>query len=264
MKKGILISLMALLCFSFASDLQKRIVRQDGFDIECYIAMKELNSFKTNKTYYWYKAGEIHHSQSNIGGSVLHDSYTKYYRSNQLAEKGDFNFGLKTGIWKSWHENGQLKEKEYWDNGYRVGTYYGYDVNGDLILKGNYRKSKKVGRWINYATKDTLFYKKGKGFDEKPRSLIEKLLRKRDSVEKATIKFEKINKRKTDSINKVKLKRNRLLKKEKDSTAKAQEKFRKLNQKTLDSIDKIRNPKQSFLDKWFKKNEQPKKQVQKK
>lgn len=264
MKKGILISLIALLCFSFTSDLQKRIVRQDGFDIECYIAIKELNSFNANKVYYWYKSGEIHNSQSNIGGNVLHNTFIKYYRSNQLAEKGDFDFGLKTGIWQSWHENGQLKIKEYWNNGYREGNYYGYDQDGQLTLKGKYRKNIKVGQWINYANKDTLYYKKGIGFDERPKGLIERLLRKKDSVEKATIKFEKIHKRRTDSIKKEKLKRSRLIKKQKDSIAKSQEKLRKLNQKKLDSIDKANNPKQSFLERWFKKNDQPKKATNKK
>ncbi len=189
MKKiGILI-LVLFICLAFSSDLQKKIVRQGAFDIECYIALKEINTFNTNKIYYWYKSGEIHQSQSNIGGNVLHNTFIKYYRSNQLAEKGDFNYGLKTDVWKSWHENGQLKLQEYWNNGYKDGDVTKYDVDGNLILKGKYKNNLKVGQWINYKTKDTTYYKNNSKLEEKPTNFLQRFLRKKDSLEKVQIKL---------------------------------------------------------------------------
>ena len=252
--------LVVVLCMSFSSDLQKKTVRQDGYDIECYIELKEPNSLNSHKMYYWFKSGQIHQSLSTIGGYVLHGNFVKYYRSNQLAEKGNFSHGLKTGIWRSWHENGLIKEQEIWKNGYKQGNYYNYNSKGELILAGSYRRNKKIGRWINYTTKDTIYYKKGVEFDKKPLNLIQRLVRKKDSIEKAHIRFEKIQKKKTDSINKAKHKKERLLKKRNDSISKAKEKIRKTQQKKLDSIKKAKNTKQTFFNKLFKNSDMPKKQ----
>ncbi|WP_308993705.1 hypothetical protein QLS71_008015 [Mariniflexile litorale] len=264
MKKEIFILFVVFLCFSFSSDVQKRIVRDGEFDIECYISTKKIIYLNNKKLYYWYKSGEIHFSQSNVGGSVLHNEYLKYYRSNQLAEKGVFNYGLKTDVWKSWHENGQLKEREIWNNGFLNGEYTSYNSDGDLVLKGRYRNNFKVGYWINYKTKDTSYYKKDFKFDEKPKNLVQRLLRKKDSTEKVQIKFDKINKKRVDSIQKEKLKRGRLIKKRNDSIRKAQEKINRLNQKTLDSIEKTKKVDKGFFNKLFKRGRLNKKEVVKK
>lgn len=208
-----------------------------------------------DKTYYWFKSGEIHHSLSNIGGYVLHNSYIKYYRSNQLAEKGVFHYGLKTGVWEGWHENGQLKFKEYWNNGYKDGEFMAYDVDGHLELKGTYRNNLKVGYWVNYKTKDTLYYKKNIEFEEKPKNLLQRLLRKKDSLEKVQIKTDRILKRKNDSIKKAKANQNRLIEKRNDSINRAQKRLQKQNQKKIDSINKskgIKNSK-SLFERLFKK-----------
>ncbi|WP_428741883.1 toxin-antitoxin system YwqK family antitoxin [Tenacibaculum sp.] len=260
MKNSIVFLVISCIFFSFLSDVQKRTIRDDGFDIECYIALKKLKSFGMDKTYYWFKSGRIHHSLSNIGGYVLHDSYIKYYRSNQLAEKGVFNYGLKTGIWENWYENGQLKLQEVWSNGYRDGEMTSYDEDGNLVLKGEYRNNLKVGYWIDYKTKDTLYYKKDIKFEEKPKNLLQRVLRKKDSIEKVQIKAERINERKKDSLKRVKRKVDRLIKKRNDSINKAQEKMEKLNQKKLDSIEKSRNTHESFFDKLFKKKDKKQKE----
>ncbi len=258
MKKIVGLLLVLFICFAFSPDLQKRVFRKGVFDIECYISSKKVNYLSNKELYYWYKSGEIHYSQSNIGGNVLHNAYLKYYRSNQLAEKGEFNYGLKTGVWKSWYENGNLKERILWDNGILNGQYTLFNSNGKLILQGRYSKNSKVGKWIDYKTKDTIYYKKDTMFEERPKSLVERFLTKKDSLEKVQIKRERVNKKKADSIKRFKLKRERFIKKRNDSVNKAQEKIKKLNQKKLDSIEKAKNRDNGFLNRVFKKKDKVK------
>ena len=250
MKKGIIVLLTATLCFAFTTDVQKRMVREKGFDIECYISLKKLNSFNEDKVYFWFKSGEIHQSLSNIGGYVLHSSFLKYYRGNQLAEKGTFDFGLKTGVWESWYENGKLKLQEQWTDGYKDGEVSTYDADGHLVLKGKYRNNLKVGRWINYKTKDTTYYKKDFKLKEKPESLLHHILKRKDSVEKVQIKINRARKKKSDSIKRVKNKMSKEVKKRNDSINRA-------NKKQIRSTTqgKTKNTSKSFFKKLFKKKE---------
>lgn len=255
---------IAITCLAFTTDVQKRSIRENGFDVECYIAVKKLRSFDDDKTYYWFKSGGVHQSTANAAGNVLHDAYLKYYRSNQLAEKGTFSYGLKTGVWKSWFENGQLRLQESWTNGYLDGEIINYDSNGNLVLKGKYRNNARVGQWINYRTKDTSYYKKDIQFEEKPQNLIQRVLRKKDSLEKIQIKTDRIAKKRNDSIKRVKHKLERRLKKRNDSIKRVKAKQLKLNKRKQDSLDRVNKkqnpkapgatkPKKGFFKKLFKK-----------
>ncbi|HEX9825416.1 MAG TPA: hypothetical protein VGA80_02370 [Flavobacteriaceae bacterium] len=235
MKKSFVFLLLSFLCLAFSSDVQKRIVREGDFDIECYISVKKLNHLEHDKVYYWFRSGEIHQSLSSVGGNILHNMYSKYYRSNQLAEKGMFNYGLKTGVWKSWNENGMLNQYQEWYNGYKEGAFIRYDINGNIILKGAYKSNLKDGYWIDYIKKDTTYHKNNTAFKERPKTFVERLLRKRDSLEKVEIKTERITKRKNDSIKRAKLKTERLLKKKKDSLDRATRKQKKQLQRKNDS-----------------------------
>ena len=263
MKKYIIMLLMVVMCLAFTTDLQKRTVREKGFDIECYISLKKLKSYDDDKIYYWFKSGGIHQSLSNIGGDVLHDSYLKYYRSNQIAEQGIFNYGLKTGVWRDWNEAGQLVLQEQWNNGYKHGKSISYNTNGDLKLKGDYKNNIKVGRWINYKTKDTVYYKKDAVFKEKPQGFIKRFLRKKDSTEKVQIKHDRLIIKRTDSLERVKIKFKRKLKKKNDSIKRGQNKLNKSIKKKQDSIKKInkrlntsiKNDTIGFFKRLFKKKE---------
>jgi len=158
--------LIGFMCSGFMSitsdsDIQKKIIRNDLYDIEFYVALKKPNKQASTSMYYWYRSGEIHHSMSSSGGLLLHSSYMKFYRSNQLAEQGSFNYGLKDGTWKQWDINGQLTAIYNWSKGYKNGRFYTYDKNGHITVKGHYKKGLKSGPWINLKTKDTIFYKNG-------------------------------------------------------------------------------------------------------
>ena len=265
-KNSIVIFLsIAITCFAFTTDLQKRSIRENGFDVECYIAVKKLRNFDSDKTYYWFKSGGVHQSIANAAGNVLHDTYLKYYRSNQLAEKGAFDYGLKTGTWKSWFENGQLRLQESWSNGYLDGEVLNYDSSGNLIIKGKYRNNVKVGQWINYRTRDTSYYKDDIKLEEKPRNLIQRVLRKKDSLEKIQIKTDRLIKKRNDSIKRAKHKLDKQLKRRNDSIKRVRAKEERLQKRKQDSLDRVNpkakeaaKPKEGFFKRVFKKKKSKK------
>lgn len=228
MKKYIVFGLAFLLLVSMSSDFQKKRIRSGEFDIECYVYIKPMDEFIPGKEYYWFKAGEIHNSVSTSGGLVLHKEYFKYYRSNQMAEKGQFDFGLKDGIWQTWFENGQVESYTEWKEGFKHGKYLAYNQNGELVQSGQYRNNKPVKTWIDYKSKDTIFYKQDSAYVDKPKTktglLIESIFKPKDSLEKVERKLEKENKKLQDSIKRAEKKKEKRNKKVQDSIAKAQRK----------------------------------------
>lgn len=142
-------------------NLQKKIIRSGDYNIECYVSLKEKKVFNDHKVYYWFKSGEIHTSMASVGGKVLHSKYSKFYRSNQLAEQGAFDYGLKNGLWKNWREDGTLKEIVEWKRGLLDGEFTSFDSFGNPLEKGNYKRNLKTGTWVNLKTKDTITYDKG-------------------------------------------------------------------------------------------------------
>ena len=200
--KIILVFLFAFGLMSFAvSDLQKKLVRQNGYNIECFTSTKQKKA-DHSKMYYWFKAGKVHNSESSIGGLLLHNAYSKYYRSNQLAEKGAFNYGLKNDLWTSWFENGLVNEQYNWKNGHKQGDYILNDEDGILVTKGYYKNNLKHGVWINYKTKDTVSYKLG---NIKPKSKKKKETKKGiKKINKKTPFFKRIFKKKNNTKKVVK------------------------------------------------------------
>ena len=165
------IALASCLLMSFGQDyLQKRMIRGKVYDQHFYIFTKERKS-ERNKVYHWFKAGEIRQSYGAAGGPVLHKDYLKYTADKQLVEKGEFHYGLKTGQWKSWHLNGRYSSLTQWQNGAKNGTFTSYDKQGNLLTSGRYKRDLKHGVWVDHNTQDTLWYVKGKAFNEPPRDI---------------------------------------------------------------------------------------------
>lgn len=222
MNRPIIILLILITCFSITSDIQKKIIRQDGFDIECYVYLKAIDNTKKGRNYYWFKSGQVHQSNSSSGGLVLHNSFKKYYRSKQIAEIGNFEYGLKTNAWKSWHENGNLKTYTDWKDGLKHGNFMLYDETGVLVQSGTYNKNIKTEYWINHQTHDTLYFKKDSVYTTKPKSktglFLYSIFKKQDSTEKAQQKIEKQLSKEQDSIKKAQKKAERN-KKNKDTTS---------------------------------------------
>lgn len=165
MRKYLLV-LSSLLLLSFTGISLKKRISDADYRYEFYTTDKVVSA-KPDREYYWFKGGAIHNSEYGMAGELLQDEYLKFYHSNQLAEAGKYDNGLKEGYWKTWFKNGTLQSKTYWSDGQKDGGYLSYDQTGFLTEEGKYKNNKKHGRWINYISKDTLKYADGKIIEKK-------------------------------------------------------------------------------------------------
>lgn len=210
--RNLYLFILVLITCSFSDPYTIKRISDKDFRYEFYTTKKTIKP-KTNKTYYWFKGGQIHNAQAGVVGDLLDGDFTKMYHSNRLAEQGVFKTGLKTGLWKSWHENGKIATTQYWNNGLRTGLFNSFDSNGKLIEKGNYHKDLKNGLWVNYTTKDTLYYKKGiikpkkiKLSKEEKKQLKEDLKKQKETKKQQKAERSKVKKAntKTDDLSKPK------------------------------------------------------------
>ena len=173
-------------CKSPQVAFNKRIISNPEYKEQFFISDKEPK-VKSNVFYHWLKSQEIHLTKSGYSGDLLHGEYTKYYQTNQLAEKGSFKGGLKKGVWSSWYKNGQLATTEYWKNGKLNGRNIFYDSIGNIVSIGTYKNNKRSGTWLYPQKKDTICYKKGEKCIKKERdttknSFFSRLFKKKDSI----------------------------------------------------------------------------------
>ncbi len=117
------------------------------------------------KTYTWYMKNSILVTQGNYSGKLLHGTYTKYYcKTNQLAEKGDYKYGLKEGIWSEWNSNGTFLSNVTYKKGLKKGKAIFYDSSGNIIEKCSFKDDKKHGKsysYVNGVEQKTVKYKNG-------------------------------------------------------------------------------------------------------
>lgn len=164
-KSMILIAMCAVLSRQ-GDPMRIKRFSDSNFRYEFYVTDKNVVP-KTDKIYYWFKGGAVHHSQSGFGGHLLDGKFTKAFHSNNIAEQGEFKTGLKIGSWKTWHSNGILETEQFWRSGLKQGSYNRFNSSGELMESGYFKNGKKKGRWIDFVTGDTIIYKKGMPLVEK-------------------------------------------------------------------------------------------------
>ena len=163
-----------MLCATLSVDAQKLgklaetytvSLSSRDYSTEVEISVKDIKvNTKLQRTYYWFKAQEIHQSRGDYEGKLLHGNYTTFYRSKNLKEKGVFDKGLKNGEWKSWYPDGEIKEVSHWKEGQKHGTMATYDEEGNLLTLITYRKGKLHGpakEFSNGVETSHIDYKKG-------------------------------------------------------------------------------------------------------
>ena len=116
---------------------------------------------KSGVKYYWYKSRKVQATQNDYAGELLNGLYTKYYYSNELAEKGKFHNGRKIGVWKSWYKSGQLTTAMKYKNGRLDGKSVSFDSVGNIVSVGRYSSGKRSGEWLFPQKGDTIRYHKG-------------------------------------------------------------------------------------------------------
>lgn len=152
--------ILVFLLFSFGDPYAIKRISDKEYRYEFYTSDKKITP-KKNKTYYWFKGGLIHEAQGGVAGDLLDDKFIKMYHNNQLAEQGEFNNGLRIGLWKTWHQNGVLASTTEYSKGLRSGKYSKYNEIGNLVENGKFRSNLKTGKWTNTESKEITTYRDG-------------------------------------------------------------------------------------------------------
>jgi antitoxin component YwqK of YwqJK toxin-antitoxin module len=64
--------------------------------------------------YHWFASDTILITSGGFDGKLLHGTFKVFYPNKNLKEEGEFEYGRKTGIWRSWATNGMLVEVVKW------------------------------------------------------------------------------------------------------------------------------------------------------
>lgn len=120
-----------------------RHVTTTEFKMDFYILMTEKKvKYQDELTYTWFKSQKIHMTQGNSSGNLLHGNFTKYHNNGQLAERGEYKYGLKVGKWTTWTPDGTLVSLLNYDNGQLKGNFITYTENGEIKERGKYKHGK--------------------------------------------------------------------------------------------------------------------------
>lgn len=116
------------------------------------------------KVYTWFNAGEIHKSEGDYEGRLLHGSLKKLTIDGVLLEKSSFKHGIKDGKWQEWYLSGKTKSIYHWDDGDLDGGFIELDSLGMIVLQGTYKSGKLVDELLKRNPSgqlDTLTYENG-------------------------------------------------------------------------------------------------------
>lgn len=124
---------------------------QNNEVVHAYVLLDANPKLITNDylTYAWFKSGKINYTQGFFYGRLLHGQYVSFYEdTTSVKENGEYNLGLKDGVWKCWYINGKLMQKETYKKGLLHGEYAKWAETGQLIANGYYKKGLKSGVFI--------------------------------------------------------------------------------------------------------------------
>lgn len=147
--------------FAQTKEVQFKRSQNKEFNQEYYVLIGSANlpSYENDKRYFWFKNLQVHQSVGRSGGFLLHGKFVSYYKGHELAEEGNFSFGLKDGVWRYWNKEGNITRVENWKSGSYNGELLDYDSTGTLNQKISFRNGKKNG--VAYIGNDTLRYRNG-------------------------------------------------------------------------------------------------------
>lgn len=132
--------------------------------VKTFYTQQTKYHFSKKTTVYWTIKREIHTSQGDFSGNLLHGKYTEYYANNQLFTKGEIRFGVRVNQWKYWYSNGVLEKEVSYKKGNIHGKVILYDETGKTKRIENYKQGLKHGKFtkiINDTLNFTEKYKKG-------------------------------------------------------------------------------------------------------
>lgn len=135
------------------------------------ISERSMSGFDADKKYSWYSGNQINITQGGFAGKLLHGTYSDHYTSKNLKELGEFDRGLKIGLWRAWQEDGILISSLRYREGMLNGPFQKYDKAGALSEEGRYVNGLLNGKLKKYSGTDGLQvvrYRHGKIVADKP------------------------------------------------------------------------------------------------
>ncbi len=121
-----------------------RIANPDSVVEAEFLPIRKQPRRRENLLFYWFSANSIHITQGSYSGKLLNGSYEAYFPDKSLKTQGQFNTGLKTGVWRSWDNKGTMVELYTWKNGFKNGEYQLFDTNGKPRESGVYKHDQLV------------------------------------------------------------------------------------------------------------------------
>ncbi len=144
-KRLLLLSVFMLFGNTFAQNLAElRHFTTAQYKMDFYISSTQKKINYTDTLYYhWFKSQKLHITQGGSAGNLLHGNFQKFHTNGQLAERGEFKYGLKDGEWMTWYESGELKSKLIYKKGILNGSFSTYSKDGKTTEKGKFKKGRK-------------------------------------------------------------------------------------------------------------------------
>lgn len=149
-----------------------KVVLEDHEKVLKFELQEDEKKVNTNRQLYytWFAHHKIHTTRGDFEGRLLHGEYLVFNKERDLLEKGNFKYGVKTKVWKTWYQDGELKTITHFKNGQKHGLHICYDDMGDVISKTNYRHGKKHGKTHSFdedGDETITKYKEGKEVSQK-------------------------------------------------------------------------------------------------
>jgi len=110
----------------------------------------------------FYENGNVKVQGYNINGKS-DSTWVYFYEDGVKQAEGEFNEGLRHGLWSYYYTNSHISASGYYDNGEKNGQWTYYHENGKKSSEGIEKKGRKEGNWRIY---DNEGYMKGEGYFE--------------------------------------------------------------------------------------------------
>ena len=132
---------------------------------------------KPDRQYTGYYMNQLFCKQGELQGKPLNGKYCRYDLKDNILESGNFNYGLKEGVWKQLSPEGMLTETCQYREGILFGERIIYKTGKPDILE-NYYKGKLIGK-PKYLNPE-IDPKNRKGENVKKKNLFHRLFRRKD------------------------------------------------------------------------------------
>ncbi len=111
--------------------------------------------------YYWYFPDQINLNKGGYHGNLLHGPYIVFDNKKKMISAGNYDKGLKSGIWKTWYPNGNMKSLIIWNCGLLESKDIYFNPDGSIYQSIEYKHGKRNGEYLHFIN-DSLVHEQYK------------------------------------------------------------------------------------------------------